>query len=100
MNIILEGPEQKLETNGQGDIIRGKARAMDDSYAYDLVVSGRVKLADDASRVVYDAIRKQRITEAAEQGKTVYCDGCYRELDAKQFLTIGCPFCSVSEGKE
>jgi hypothetical protein len=103
--IYTDGP-QRLETQGQGPIERGKARDMDGEYAYALVATGQVQLATDAAREKYAVIRKRKIDEAvaADQGARqknpdlkpalFYCDGCFNEVPLADISAGFCPFCN------
>lgn len=95
MKIIMNGPEPKLETHGQGPIVRGVARDMDKAYAYGLIVSGRVQPVDEASRKEYADMRQSEIEAAVKAGKSIYCDSCQHEIDATEFQDNGCPRCPV-----
>lgn len=95
MKIFYTDGPAVLETHGAGPIKRGEVRDMDNEYAYGLVSSGQVKLADDEeSQKAYASIRKAKVEEAAKLGDTggvIYCDQCQHEMNAKYFLEHGCP---------
>lgn len=101
MNITFRGPANEIITAGYGVLAKGKAKEVSDQkYAYDLCATGRCDPSDDAAKAEYVAMRAAAIKTAIAADKSLYCDQCLNEIDAKQIKSDGCERCKPTPVKE